>query len=126
VLTFEDMEHIAKAQVAREQQQALLAHRWLICDTTPLTTLLYSELMFGRVADGLGALARRPYAVTFLCAADFPFVQDGTRRDECFRELQQVRYQKALLDRGMEFHALTGSIEQRVKTAVERIRSDRA
>lgn len=118
VLTFEDMEHIARTQVEREQQQALKASRWLVCDTTPLTTLLYSELMFGRVADSLTNLARRPYAVTFLCAADFPFVQDGTRREADFQRLQQAWYEDALKQREIRFELLEGPLGLRVETAV--------
>jgi NadR type nicotinamide-nucleotide adenylyltransferase len=122
VLTFEDMEHIARTQVAREQQQALVADRWLICDTTPLTTLLYSELMFGRVAEALAALARRPYAMTFLCAADFPFVQDGTRQEEDFRRRQQAWYRDALRQRQIHFELLEGPLSRRVETALSLIR----
>jgi HTH-type transcriptional repressor of NAD biosynthesis genes len=117
-LTFGDMEFIARTQVEREQQQALQAHRWLVCDTTPLTTQLYSELMFGRVADGLATLARRPYAMTFLCAADFPFVQDGTRREEDFRRRQQAWYEAELDRRGIQFKTLEGSLSRRVEMAL--------
>jgi NadR type nicotinamide-nucleotide adenylyltransferase len=124
VLTFDDMEHIARTQVAHEQQQALLARRWLICDTTPLTTQLYSELMFGRVSERLIDLARRPYAMTFLCASDFPFQQDGTRRDDGFRERQQAWYQDSLRKRGISFEVLEGSVEQRVRMARELIRTE--
>ena len=122
VLTFEDMEHIARTQVEREQQQALMARRWLICDTTPLTTQLYSELMFGSVAKELTNLARRPYAMTFLCAADCPFVQDGTRREEDFRRRQQAWYRDALKKRQIDFKLLEGSLSHRVDTATRLIR----
>lgn len=121
VLTFNDMEHIAKTQVEWEQQRALLARGWLVCDTTPLTTQLYSELMFGRVSDTLADLSRRPYVMTFLCAADFPFVQDGTRQGEGFRRRQQDWYRDALTQRGLTFTLLDGSISQRIDSAVELI-----
>lgn len=122
VLTFEDMEHIARTQVEREQQQAQKARRWLVCDTTPLTTLMYSELMFGRVADALTDLARRPYAMTFLCAADFPFVQDGTRQKEDFRERQQAWYRDTLQRHQIPFEPLEGPLSHRVDMAVRVIR----
>jgi HTH-type transcriptional repressor of NAD biosynthesis genes len=121
VLTLEDMEHIARTQVEREQQQALMARRWLICDTTPLTTQLYSELMFGSVAEALADLAHRPYAMTFLCAADFPFVQDGTRREEDFRRRQQAWYRDALKKRQIDFKVLEGPLSRRVDTATRLI-----
>jgi NadR type nicotinamide-nucleotide adenylyltransferase len=122
VLTFEDMEHIARTQVAREQQKAVTTDRWLICDTTPLTTQLYSELMFGSVADALANLARRRYAMTFLCASDFPFVQDGTRREEDFRRRQQAWYRDTLKKRQIDFKVLEGPLSRRVDTAAKLIR----
>lgn len=122
LLSFDDMVYIARTQVEREQQQALMAGRWLICDTTPLTTQLYSELLFGSVADALANLARRPYANTFLCAADFPFVQDGTRQEEEFRRRQQTWYQDALQQRQIHFELLEGPLSRRVDTAVRLIR----
>ena len=119
VLAFEDMEYIARTQVDREQQQALAAHRWLICDTTPLTTLLYSEAMFGHGSEALVRLARRPYTMTFLCSADFPFQQDGTRREAAFRDIQQAWYRDALDARRIAFEPLGGSTDHRVDRVLE-------
>jgi HTH-type transcriptional regulator, transcriptional repressor of NAD biosynthesis genes len=122
VLTLEDMEHIGRTQVQWEQRQALAANRWLVCDTTPLTTLLYSELMFGRASNVLAGLARRSYTLTLLCAADFPFVQDGTRREESFRSFQQMKYEQALRERAIDWHPLQGTLERRIERAVGLIR----
>jgi HTH-type transcriptional regulator, transcriptional repressor of NAD biosynthesis genes len=41
--------------------------------------------MFGQAAADLVQLAQRRYDTMFLCSPDFPFVQDGTRRDAAFR-----------------------------------------
>lgn len=121
-LSFDDMAHIARTQVQREQQQALVARQWLVCDTTPLTTLLYSELLFGRVASPLADLARRPYALTLLCEADFAFVQDGTRQDAAFQRRQQARYEQLLGERGLAWHAVGGTLAQRVERALALVR----
>jgi HTH-type transcriptional repressor of NAD biosynthesis genes len=117
-LTYDDLLHIAQVQVAREDAMAGHAHRWLVCDTTPLTTLLYCEDMFGRAEPALHTLAQRRYDKLFLCAADFPFVQDGTRRDDAFRRAQQRAYVAALSAQGMPFTLLTGSVEARVAQVV--------
>lgn len=82
---------------------------------------MYSQLMFGRVADALTDLARRPYAVTILCGADFPFVQDGTRQEENFRRLQQAWYRDSLQQRQIHFELLEGALRCRVDTAVRLI-----
>ena len=122
-LRFADMVDIARTQVQREQGSAASANGLLVCDTTPLTTLLYSEVMFGEVAEELQELARRPYALTLLCAPDFAFVQDGTRRDEPFRSSQHRWYIDALRACGTDYTLLEGSLAQRVESALSLVRA---
>lgn len=93
-LAFDDLLAIAREQVRREEAALLdpATRRYLFCDTIPLTTLFYSHEMFHRAEPELQALARRPYHHLILCADDFPFVQDGTRRDAAFRTQGQKWY----------------------------------
>ena len=118
VLTFEDLGHIAEMQVAREELLARQAKRWLICDTSPLTTLCYSLEMYGGAMPVLVDLAARRYDVVFLCAPDFPFVQDGTRRDTDFRTRQHNWYRDVLDEKQIAYTTLAGSPEQRVRQAL--------
>ncbi len=97
-----------------ETAAAPAANRWLFCDTSPLTTLFYSHDRFGRAEPGLVELAERPYAFTILCAPDFPFVQDGTRREPAFRERQHAWYLHELARSGKPFSVVGGSVEDRV------------
>lgn len=122
-LTEADMLHIARTQVAREETLGREANRHLICDTTPLTTMLYSEAMFGRVSGELRELAGRPYDIVLLCAPDVPFVQDGTRRDEAFRQWQHDWYLRELDARGIGYTLLRGDWEERVSVALECLRA---
>lgn len=119
----EDMLHIAHAQVAREDALSLEANGWLICDTTPLTTLLYSQAMFGSVVDELESMARRPYDVVLLCSPDVPFVQDGTRQEEAFRQWQQRWYLGELHAREIRYQLLEGKWEERLVSALRYIRA---
>lgn len=114
VLGYDDLLHIAQVQVAREDTLAAQANRWLVCDTTPLTTLLYCQVMFGRAEPALHALAQRRYTHLFLCAPDFPFVQDGTRRGDDFRQAQHHAYLQALDAHGMPLVELHGTLPQRL------------
>lgn len=93
-LAFDDLLAIAREQIRREETAVLspATHRFVICDTTPLTTLFYSYELFGHAAPELVALSQRLYDHLVLCADDFPFVQDGTRRDEIFRKKGQSWY----------------------------------
>lgn len=113
-LVFDDMAHIAQTQVAMEEATARRAWRYLICDTSPLTTLFYSEHLFQRVDPVLAKLAERRYAATILCAPDFEFVQDGTRQPASFRARQHEWYLRELEKRQRGYLLVTGSIEQRV------------
>ncbi|HVE53073.1 MAG TPA: AAA family ATPase [Ramlibacter sp.] len=117
-LAFEDMLRIARTQVEREEALAQDAHGVLVCDTTPLTTALYSEVLFGAVAGELERLSWRAYDLVFLCAPDFDFVQDGTRRDGAFRAFQHDWYGATLQRRGVAHRVLAGTPEQRLMLAL--------
>jgi HTH-type transcriptional regulator, transcriptional repressor of NAD biosynthesis genes len=118
VLVYDDMLRIARTQAEREEALAREASGVLICDTTPLTTALYSEVLFGAVAEELQRLARRRYELVFLCAPDFAFVQDGTRRDEAFRLFQHEWYLGALERDGVAHMVVAGTLEERLALAL--------
>lgn len=115
---------VAREQVRREekaQEEARLAARrrgapgaWVVCDTSALTTLVYSLLDHGRAGVELRALARRPYDLTVLCALDFGFVQDGARRDAGFSARQQALTLKLLREFGMPWVAASGDVAERM------------
>jgi NadR type nicotinamide-nucleotide adenylyltransferase len=112
-----DLLAIALEQVRREDAALLAAHRFLVCDSTPLTTRFYAEEMFGDVDPRLAAVAARRYDVTFLCAPDFPFVQDGTRQDAAFRDRGHAWYLRELARAGVAFTELRGAVDARVAAA---------
>jgi HTH-type transcriptional repressor of NAD biosynthesis genes len=118
VLSFDDLGHIAQVQVAREEDLVQTANRWLVCDTSPLTTLCYSEAMFGAAHPALAALAGRTYDSVFLCDLDIPFVQDGTRRDTDFRVMQQKWYRDRLDEMQIAYTVLAGPLDHRVRQAM--------
>jgi len=113
-LGYADMRLIAEGQVAREDVLARQARQWLVCDGSALTTVFYSLDGFGRVDPVVRRLAEQPYAFTFVCAPDFAFVQDGTRRDAGFRQRQHRWYCSVLEARGIPFMVLDGRVAQRM------------
>lgn len=121
-LQFADMLHIAQVQAERELSMAQQARRWLVCDTNALVTAFYSLDLFGVVDPALDALAARSYAATFVCAPDFEFVQDGTRRDDLFRQRQHDWYVRELQRRGVAYTLLQGPLEGRVLQAESHLR----
>ncbi len=120
-LSESDLLKIARVQIEREECAAA-ANVWIVCDTTPLTTLFYAHAMFGRADPVLARLAERSYDVTILCEPDFAFVQDGTRRDEAFRAKQHAWYQRELSERGIDWVTVRGTIEERVESVCQALR----
>jgi len=122
-LVFEDYEHIARTQIAKEEAAALSACDFLFCDTTPLTTRFYCENQFGRMSEGLKQLSKRRYDHVFLCEADFGFVQDGWRADPAFQAKQQAWYRAELASANINYTSLTGSVDSRVAQVMTVLRS---
>ncbi|KAF0811592.1 Trifunctional NAD biosynthesis/regulator protein NadR [Andreprevotia sp. IGB-42] len=113
-LRYEDLLLIAQTQIRHEEAASRRAHRYVVCDTSPLTTLFYCLHYFGQAEAALFELALRPYALVVLCAADFPFVQDGTRQGDAFRQLQHAWYQRELAERGIPYVQVTGDVASRL------------
>lgn len=83
-LSPDELVHVARRQVELEDAALAAAgpHGWVVCDTTPLTTLQYCLADQGDAPATLRALAERRYDLSVLCEPDFAFVQDGCRRDD--------------------------------------------
>ncbi len=117
--------HIATMQAQMEDELARVADRVLFCDTDPFATAVWHERYRGTVSPAVDAVGRdRAYAVTFVTAPDFPFVQDGTRDGEHLREWMHGRFRERLSAIGRPFHVLGGTPEQRV--AIGSLLVDRA
>ncbi|MBG6221497.1 MULTISPECIES: AAA family ATPase [unclassified Janthinobacterium] len=119
VLAYDDLLKIGREQLRREAQMLLAAQRWLFCDTSPLTTYFYCIEMFGKAELELAQLAEHGYDLVLLCAPDFPFIQDGTRRDGNFRARQHAWYQAELARRGIAFVNVSGSVDERIRQVAQ-------
>ncbi len=112
--SIEELLQVGVEQVAREDAALPQARGWLVCDTSPLTTLVYSLLDHGQAPPALQALARRPYDLILLCAPDFGFVQDGARRDDGFRNQQHALTVQLLQDFDLPHVLVQGTLAQRL------------
>jgi HTH-type transcriptional repressor of NAD biosynthesis genes len=121
-LEFDDLLLIGRTQVEREQRLAEQSNRYLFCDTSPLTTLFYCLDQFGRASPELERLADRSYSRTLLCAPDFDFVQDGTRREPEFRLKQHEWYVRELQQRGVPYIEVRGTVEARIEQVTTELR----
>lgn len=115
---------VAQRQVEWEDAAMATAQGWLICDTTPLTTLQYCLHDHGDAPAALRALAQRHYDLTVLCEPDFGFVQDGCRRDDGFRAEQHAWTLARLAERGVVPLSVRGSVAHRVQQVLQAIKRD--
>ena len=77
---------------------------YLLCDTTPLMTAVYSDLLFGDPSlYPLAVAQQRRYPLTLLAASDLPWQADGIQRDGPATRDQVDRRLREVL----QIHALT-------------------
>ena len=114
---------VAQRQVALEDEALPRAQGWLVCDTTPLTTLQYCLHDHGQAPPELHALARRNYDLQVLCMPDFGFVQDGCRRDDGFRQQQHQWALQQLAAQGVQPLQVQGSVDQRVAQVLQALKA---
>jgi nicotinamide riboside kinase len=107
--------------LARAQQQRL---GWVLADSAPLVTALYSELLFEDVSlQEEAVLHHARYHATLLLAPDLPWVADGIQRDgpavrEVFHELLRERLQRS----GLPFALIGGVGDERLQAAARALR----
>jgi len=116
---------VARRQVQWEDAAVAQAgaggRAWVVCDTSPLTTLQYCLHDHGAAPPELHALARRPYDLTVVCVPDFDFVQDGCRRDDGFRAAQHAWTLARLAEQGVPYLAVGGSVVARLQQVLQRL-----
>ncbi|MCK6425850.1 MAG: ATP-binding protein [Burkholderiaceae bacterium] len=87
------------------------APHWVVADTTPLLTAVYSEIVFGdrTLYAEAGALHARQVQLTLLTALDLPWQADGLQRDgPQVRGPVDALLRAALLGAGIGFSVVAG------------------
>ena len=120
----DDIERIVRGQTAAEDALASQANRVLFCDTDVLTTMIWSEVLFGSCPRWVGDLAdRRAYDLYLLTDIDAPWVDDGERylgktgqRSDFFN-----RCRRALDERQRPYRIIRGDWNARFAAAVEAV-----
>jgi len=131
-LSLADMLPVAQEQWRREDaavRQAQAAGAPLvICDTDALTTMLWSDLLYGTTPEELrrGAEARcRHYALYLLCDIDLPFAPDPQRcfPDPADRGRAMALWRGALEQRGLPQVCIRGVEAERERRAIAAVAS---
>jgi NadR type nicotinamide-nucleotide adenylyltransferase len=122
-LGLEDMAPVAREQWRREDAAAATAERLVICDTDALTTMLWSDLLYGTTPDEVrrGAEQRcRGYALYLLLDIDVPFAADPQRcfPDPADREKAMRLWRGALDRRQLPYEVISGDWPERERRAI--------
>lgn len=121
--TRSDLLHIAKGQIALEDDCALRAKRVLICDTNLYVIKIWSEFKYG-FCDPiiLDSIATRKYDLYLLTNIDVPWEPDPLREHPAQREVLYELYLKEMRNQPVPFTEITGTRENRRRLAVESVK----
>jgi len=120
---YEDLLPIAIGQMKLENDAAKKADRLLICDTDLLETMVYSEEFYGGEVDPRleKAAIESSYDLYLLTYIDTPWVADDLRdRPQLRLEMFQA-FENTLKKYNKPYVLVSGSKEERLKTAVTAI-----
>ena len=121
-LTETDLGRIARGQLAAEAALARQAHRLLFCDTDLLTTVLWSQELYGQVMPWIEAKAtQQSYDLTLLCAPDVPWEDEVHRLRPHTREAFFERCVQILTEHQRHYTVLHGSWQTRWEQALSAI-----
>ncbi|MBS7808526.1 ATP-binding protein [Variovorax sp. PCZ-1] len=114
--------HIAHTQQSRIEVAAAQAD-WVIADTTPLMTAVYSEFIFADTSLHEAALTyQRSFELTLLTGLDMPWEADGIQRDgPHVRGPVDALIRSMLQSAGIAYEVVYGSGSQRTTNALNAI-----
>ena len=119
ICDLEDMLPIAYGQTKLENESAMIANKYLFCDTNLLVTKVFSELYYDFCHLSLDQAARlHEYDLFFLTDIDVPWEEDGLRDSPNGRETVFEVFKQSLIDNEKPFITISGDKETRLKIAV--------
>ncbi|MFA5888149.1 MAG: AAA family ATPase [Candidatus Nanoarchaeia archaeon] len=113
---YEDIELIARGQIASEDALARQANRILFCDTDILTTEIWSDILFGKCPQWIKN-TKRDYDLYLLLDTNVPFVPDSQRYLPDSRQLSLERCIQELEKKGKKYVIISGNWEERLEKA---------
>lgn len=121
---YEDIEPIARGQVASEEALARDCNGLLICDTDLHVTSVYSHFYFRRCPPWVEEEAlRRPYARHLFCEIDTPWVADAQRDQGSPEQRKKMRelFVAELARGNRKVSYIHGAWDQRMEQALEAV-----
>jgi nicotinamide riboside kinase len=124
----DEQAHIVAEQRQREEGAIEAARAaalgWVLADSAPLVTAIYSELLFADLSLHALAIAHHArYDATLLLLPDLPWVADGIQRDgPAVRSASHALLLQRLQDSCLPFALVGGEGELRLQAAIAALR----
>lgn len=119
--TYDDVVSIALMQKAQMKKSRTINTKYVFFDTWLIITMVWFEVVFGRVPQWIPETIRNaPVDLFLLCDTDLPWIPDPVRENGGeMRKILQIRYIELIIRFGFNYKLVSGHSEERFKNAVE-------
>ncbi|WP_194975716.1 AAA family ATPase [Aquiflexum lacus] len=119
---YDDLLEIAKGQINEEEEAIVISEDLLICDTDLHVIKVWSEHKFGKVHPWIAQqITERKYDLYLLTDIDIPWENDPLREHpepEQRNHFFEI-YRSIVMDSGLPFKVISGSIGERLNDSVQ-------
>lgn len=119
---YDDLLEIAKGQINEEEEAIVISEDLLICDTDLHVIKVWSKHKFGKVHPWIAQqITERKYDLYLLTDIDIPWQNDPQREHpepEKRKHFFEI-YRNIVIDSGLPFKIISGSIEVRLNDSVQ-------
>lgn len=116
--TYEDLEYIARQQVALEQKMLAEAHRFLFCDTELINIRIWAEYRFKKCPEFvIQGIQDADYDLYLLCTPDIPWEPDPLRENRDDRDALFEIFRKHLENEKKKYRVISGLGTKRIEMA---------
>lgn len=122
--SYNDLEKIARGQLALEKKMTSQANRFLFADTEMLVMKIWSQYKYGKCSAWiLNAIKAHHYDLFLLCDIDLPWTYDPLRENPSEKERKIIfqLYKKELEKYGFPYAVVSGTNKARTKNAIKKI-----
>jgi HTH-type transcriptional repressor of NAD biosynthesis genes len=119
-LSPEQLVELAEEHLEQENEILLEADRYLFTDTNAMTTYIFAQYYYNRALpelEDMAVKAQSRYDLVFLCDTDIPYDDTWDRSGDANRSVFQKMVLADLAWRKIPYHVLRGTLEERIKTA---------
>lgn len=119
---YDDLLEIAKGQIREEEKSIKKAENLLICDTDLHVIKVWSQHKFGKIHPWVEQqISKRKYDLYLLTDIDIPWQNDPQREHpepEKRKKFFEI-YRKVVIDSGIPYKIISGSVEERLDKSIE-------